>query len=95
MDFSKQLNQYTMENLENTDPIDDQITNQDDAVTNKDGDNNLEQGEQSQEANVQDSPDSERVTTVTPNNDNEDPTQAGDVDEDSSNKDGGPAEENL
>lgn len=35
-----------MENTENTDPIDDQITNDDNSVTNKDGDNNLEQGEQ-------------------------------------------------
>jgi hypothetical protein len=82
-----------MENTAYNDPKDDQITNQDDSVTNKDGDNNLEQGEQ---PNIQDKPDEERVPTVTPAHDSGDPTPPkGDEDSDSSNKDGGPAEENL
>lgn len=89
-----------MESLENTDPIDDQITNQDDSVTNKDGDNDLEQGS---EPNVQDKPDEVRVPTVTPAHDDAgDPTptdieEGGDPGDESdpSNTDAGPAGENL
>jgi hypothetical protein len=72
------------------DPKDDKITNKDDAVTNKDGDNNLEKGEQPTD---QKKPDKERVPTVTPDNDNGDPGPP--AEESSSNKDGGPAQENL
>ncbi len=88
-----------MESLENTDPKDDQITNQDDSVTNKDGDNDLEQGS---ESNVQDKPDDVRVPTVTPGHDDGDPTppeieEGGDAadEADPSNTHSGPKGENL
>jgi len=57
-----------MENL-NDDPIDEQITNDDNSVTNKDGDNMLEQEEGT---NVQNKPDEVRVPTVTPGESTED-----------------------
>ena len=87
-----------MESLENLDPIDDQITNNDDSVTNKDGDNMLEQEEG---ANVQNKPDEVSVPTVTP--DAVDVDAPEDVVEDdksqdeeaSSNKGDGPKGENL
>jgi hypothetical protein len=72
------------------DPKDDKIINKDDAVTNKDGDNNLEKGKQPTD---QKNPDKERVPTVTPDNDNGNPGPP--AEESSSNKDGGPAQENL
>ena len=86
-----------MENL-NNDPIDEQITNDDNSVTNKDGDNMLEQEEG---ANVQNKPDEVRVPTVTPGTEDNDPTD--DVIEDDkrkeetdpSNKGQGPKGENL
>ena len=83
-----------MESLENLDPIDDQITNNDDSVTNKDGDKMLEQEEG---ANVQDKPDEVRVPTVTPGSEPTEVTSEDDKDqaEESSNKDEGPKGENL
>ncbi len=85
-----------MENTAVNDPIDDQITNDDNSVTNKDGDNNLEKGEQPTEQN---NPDPVRVPTVTPDNDNGDPTppKKGENSEDeiTSNKGQGPKGENL
>ena len=48
---------------------------------------------QDEQANVQDKPDAERVTTVTPANDNDGPPKAGA--DDSSNKGQGPSGENL
>ncbi len=86
-----------MENLSNN-PIDEQITNDDNSVTNKDGDNMLEQEEGT---NVQDKPDEVRMPTVTP--DTEDVDAPGDVIEDgnsedeldASNKGQGPKGENL
>ncbi|PJJ84801.1 hypothetical protein [Mucilaginibacter auburnensis] len=86
-----------MENQTN-DPIEEQITNNDDSVTNKDGDNMLEQQEG---ANVQDKPDEVRVPTVTPGS--EDAEAADDVveedtsvtEDDASNKGQGPKGENL
>jgi hypothetical protein len=79
--------------MENTlnDPKEEQITNNDTSVTNKDGDNNLEKGEQETE---QESPDAERVKTVTPDNENGDPGPP-EEGEDTSNKGKGPAGENL
>ncbi|MDB5032378.1 hypothetical protein [Mucilaginibacter sp.] len=76
-----------MENTAYNEPKDDQITNDDTAVTNKDGDNDLEKGEQPTEQN---NPDEERIPTVTPDNDNDDPE-----DENTSNKGQGPKGENL
>jgi hypothetical protein len=82
-----------MENTTFSDPKDDQITNNDDSVTNKDGDNNLEKGEQ---PNVQDKPDEERVPTITPAQDSGEPAPPkGDEDDGASNKQSGPAGENL
>ena len=78
-----------MENI-NIDPKDDQITNDDNAVTNKDGDNNLEQGEQPAK---QSKPDAQSVETVVSDNENGDPGPP--EEENSSNKDQGPAGENL
>ncbi len=78
-----------MEMTENNDPKDDQITNQDDSVTN--ADNNPE------EENKHPEPDADvakEIPTVTPGNDG-DPTPAEPEDGDSSNKDQGPAGENL
>jgi len=92
MDISKQLILNTMENTTYQDPKDEQITNEDSAVTNKDGNNDLEKGKQ---PNVQDKPDKERVTTVTPAEGNGDPTAQKIEDEDASNKDKGPKGENL
>ncbi len=86
-----------MENQVN-DPIDEQITNNDDAVTNKDGDNMLEQEEG---ANVQDKPDEVRVPTVTPGSkdvDVDDEVVEEDTnitEDDASNKGNGPKGENL
>ena len=82
-----------MENL-NNDPIDEQITNDDNAVTNKDGNNMLEQEEG---ANVQDNPDDVRVPTVTPGTEDieTENDKSDDVDEDPSNTHGGPKGENL
>ncbi len=77
--------------MENIDPKDEQITNDDNAVTNKDGDNNLEKGQQLTE---QEKPDAERIETVTPDNENGDPGPPED-EEDSSNVGKGPAGENL
>lgn len=79
-----------MESAEVKNPKDDKIINKDDSVTNKDGDNNLEKGEQ---PTNQKKPDKERVPTVTPDNDNGDPGPP--ADDNSTNKDGGPAKENL
>jgi hypothetical protein len=79
-----------MEKIQN-DPKDEHITNDDSAVTNKDGDNNLEKGEQPA---VEDESDSERVKTVTPDNENGDPGPP-DEESDPSNKGKGPADENL
>lgn len=82
-----------MESLENFDPIDEQITNDDNAVTNKDGDNMLEQEEG---ANVQDKPDEVRVPTVTPDTEDIEPSAPeSDESENSSNKGQGPKGENL
>lgn len=85
-----------MENTAVNDPIDDQITNDDNSVTNKDGDNNLEKGEQPTEQN---NPDPVRVPTVTPDNDSGDPIppKKGENSEDeiTSNKGQGPKGENL
>ncbi|RVU03115.1 hypothetical protein EOD41_04050 [Mucilaginibacter limnophilus] len=68
---------------ENTDPREDQIGENDGG--------NLAKGDQPTE---QTQPDDERVETVTPDNDSGDPGPP--VEErDSSNKDGGPKEENL
>jgi hypothetical protein len=86
-----------MENLSNN-PIDEQITNDDNSVTNKDGDNMLEQEEG---ANVQDKPDDVRVPTVTPGTEDNDPTDdviednKGEDETDPSNKRNGPKGENL
>ena len=87
-----------MENLSN-DPIDEQITNDDNSVTNKDGDNMLEQEEG---ANVQDKPDEVRVPTVTPGSTDVEGTdevvEDGDnnaTETDPSNKGNGPKGENL
>ncbi|MDB5115788.1 MAG: hypothetical protein JWQ79_1280 [Mucilaginibacter sp.] len=80
-----------MENTAYNDPKDEHITNNDTAITNKDGDNNLEKGEQPTE---QEKPDSERVETVTPDNENGDPGPP-DEEENTSNKGQGPAGENL
>ena len=81
-----------MENLSDN-PIDEQITNDDNSVTNKDGDNMLEQEEG---ANVQDKPDEVRVPTVTPGSE---PIAEDDTDSETevnpSNKDEGPKGENL
>lgn len=84
-----------MENLIN-DPIDEQITNDDNAVTNKDGDNMLEKEDG---ANVQDKPDEVRVPTVTPGssageNETEDNKDL-DTEVDPSNTHDGPKGENL
>lgn len=76
--------------MENNNPKDEQITNDDTAVTNKDGNNNLEKGEQPTE---QKKPDAERVPTVTPDNDSGDPSPP--KQENTSNKGQGPAGENL
>ena len=86
-----------MENLNNN-PIDEQITNDDNSVTNKDGDNMLEQEEG---ANVQNKPDEVRVPTVTPDTEDNDPTDdiieddKGGDETDPSNKGQGPKGENL
>ncbi len=86
-----------MENQAN-DPIDEQITNNDNSVTNKDGDNMLEQEEG---ANVQDKPDDVRVPTVTPGSEDMDPADEvieednNITEDDSSNKGNGPKGENL
>lgn len=86
-----------MENLSNN-PIDEQITNDDNSVTNKDGDNMLEQEEG---ANVQNKPDEVRVPTVTPGTEDNDPADdvieddKGKEEEDPSNKGQGPKGENL
>lgn len=84
-----------METL-NTDPIDEQITNDDNSVTNKDGDNMLEQEEG---ANLQDKPDEVRVPTVTPGADGDETEveddKSDDAEADSSNKGEGPKGENL
>lgn len=56
-----------MESAAINDPKDEHILNKDDSVTNKDGDNYLEKGERPTDQN---SPDKERVPTVTPDNDN-------------------------
>lgn len=79
-----------MGNIAIKDPKDDKITNKDDSVTNKDGNNNLEKGEQ---PTNQTKPDKEYVPTVTPDNDNGNPGPP--AEDSSSNKDGGPAKENL
>lgn len=82
-----------MENL-NNDPIDEQITNDDNSVTNKDGDNMLEQEEG---ANVQDKPDDVRVPTVTPGTEDADTEddKSKETQADPSNTDAGPKGENL
>ena len=84
-----------MENLSN-DPIDEQITNDDNSVTNKDGDNMLEQEEG---ANVQDKPDEVRVPTVTPGESTDEAEVEDSKDSaaeaDPSNKKEGPKGENL
>jgi hypothetical protein len=82
-----------MENLSN-DPIDEQITNDDNSITNKDGDNMLEQEEG---ANVQDKPDEVRVPTVTPGTEDADTEDDKNIetDEDPSNTHAGPKGENL
>jgi hypothetical protein len=92
-----------MKNTENTDPKDDQITNDDTAVTNKDGDNNLEQGEQ---PTAEDKTAVTDIPTVTPGNDadpglgqspvvkgEQTPVEKGE--ENASNKGQGPKGENL
>ena len=79
-----------MENSAYNDPKDDQIINKDTAITNKDGDNNLEKGEQPTEQNK---PDEERIPTVTPDNDNDEPISP--EEENTSNKGQGPKGENL
>jgi hypothetical protein len=82
-----------MENL-NNDPIDEQITNDDNSVTNKDGDNMLEQEDG---ANVQDKPDEVRVPTVTPATEDAgtEDDKSKETEVDSSNTDEGPKGENL
>ena len=84
-----------MENLSNN-PIDEQITNDDNSVTNKDGDNMLEQEEGT---NVQDKPDEVRVPTVTPGESTDDTevedSKGSDTEIDPSNKGEGPKGENL
>jgi hypothetical protein len=82
-----------MENL-NNDPVDEQITNDDNSVTNKDGDNMLEQEEG---ANVQNKPDEVRVPTVTPGTEDADTEddKSKEAEVDPSNTDAGPKGENL
>jgi hypothetical protein len=87
---------YTMENY--NEPIDEQVTNEDNSITNKDGDNMLEQEEG---ANVQNKPDEVRVPTVTPGSEDMDPAdevvEEGDSKDETgvSNKGQGPKGENL
>ena len=78
-----------METLENNNPKDEQITNQDDSITNADN--------SAEEPNKHPEPEQEvakEIPTVTPENDG-DPTHAKPEDEDTSNKGEGPAGENL
>ncbi len=78
-----------MENIENGNPKDEQITNQDDSVTNADSN--------AEEPNKHPEPEQEvakEIPTVTPDNDGA-PTPVKPEDEDTSNKGNGPAGENL
>jgi hypothetical protein len=73
----------------NNDPIDDQITNDDNSVTNKDGDNELEKAEPPLSE-----VDSDVDRPATPDDNMGDPTPLKE-DEDNSNKGQGPKGENL
>ncbi|GAB2981473.1 hypothetical protein GCM10027049_16910 [Mucilaginibacter puniceus] len=78
-----------MENTENNNPKDEQITNDDNSVTNADN--------TAEEPNKHPEPEQEvakEIPTVTPSNDG-DPTPAKPEDEDTSNTHNGPAGENL
>jgi hypothetical protein len=77
----------TIKAMENTDPKDEQITNDDNSVTNKDGNNNLEKG---QPPNPQKGEQDEQ-----PDNDIGDATMPEEEAADSSNVGKGPAGENL
>jgi hypothetical protein len=84
-----------MESDKVKDPKDEKIINKDTSVTNKDGDNDLEKGSQPTE---QKKPDEERVTTVTPDNDNGEPgppVEENILDENISKDGQGPSAENL
>ncbi|MBC7400910.1 MAG: hypothetical protein H7289_13290 [Mucilaginibacter sp.] len=82
-----------METTAYNDPVDDQITNNDTSVTNKDGDNDLEQGQQPIEQN---NSDPARVSTVAPENYNEDTASETNSEDDiSSNKGEVPKGETL
>ncbi len=78
-----------METIENNNPKEEQITNQDESVTN--ADNNPEEENKHPEPEVDVAKD---VPTVTPGDDG-DPTIEDPEEGDSSNKDQGPAGENL
>ena len=77
-----------METTENNNPKEEQITNQDESVTNADNNPEEENKHPEPEADV-----AKDIPTVTPNNEG-DPTPI-QPEDDSSNKDKGPAGENL
>ncbi len=77
-----------MENTAYNDPKDEQITNVDDSITNADNDPDEENKHPEPEQEV-----AKEIPTVTPDNDG-DPTPE-ELEGDSSNKDKGPAGENL
>jgi|EndMetStandDraft_4_1072995.scaffolds.fasta_scaffold1174737_1 hypothetical protein len=79
-----------METTAYNDPIDDQITNDDNSVTNKDGDNELEKAEPPVS---DDDKDVDRMPD--PDDNMGDPTPIKQEDEDNSNKGQGPKGENL
>ncbi|MES2375136.1 MAG: hypothetical protein V4553_01080 [Bacteroidota bacterium] len=79
-----------METTAYNDPIDDQITNDDNSVTNKDGDNELEKAEPPLS---EDDIDVDKIATADDNMG--DPTPLKEEDEDHSNKGQGPKGENL
>jgi len=78
-----------METTESTNPKDERITNDDNAITNN------EDTATSQQPNEQDKPDEVRVPTITPGNENGDPTPDAEPEDDTSNKGKGPKGENL
>lgn len=79
-----------METTAYNDPIDDQITNDDNSVTNKDGDNELEKAEPPRSEE-----DADIDRTAAPDENMGDPTPLKEEDEDNSNKGQGPKGENL
>jgi hypothetical protein len=79
-----------METAAYNDPIDDQITNDDNSVTNKDGDNELEKAEP-----PHDEADTDVDRPAAPDDNMGDPTPLKEEDEDNSNKGQGPKGENL